>query len=100
MEIPSVNFIHLFRPREASNIDSVQCHLVFQPFSLILPSSAAFDFSRPRSHEKRHIDVSLESAIGDAFARNMSSSADICFFYVYELQNFQRFSKIVGSSNA
>ena len=67
MEIPSVNFIHLFRPREASNIDFV--------------------------HEKRHIDVSLESAIGDAFARNMSSSADICFFYVYELQNFQRFSK-------
>ena len=36
----------------------------------------------------------LRSAIGDASARNMSSSADISFFInIYELQNFQRFSK-------
>ena len=60
-------------------------------------------------HEKRHMNVSLEtpippphplrnithsyryfvlnhflrSAIGDAFARNMSSSADICFLLIY-----------------
>ena len=43
----------------------------------------------------------LRSAIGDASARNMSSSADISFFInICELQNFQRFSMFLSVFNA